>query len=110
SPILWSGQTKTALVVPAAVIATTLLPIAYVIFILLMNSKKALGAELPKKRGLINALMLLATAVASFASIWSLVGKASAGGSTGIQGIVGLIVLPLLLLIGIIGFVKRNRA
>jgi Mn2+/Fe2+ NRAMP family transporter len=29
SPILWSGQTKTALVVPAAVIATTLLPIAY---------------------------------------------------------------------------------
>ena len=109
SPILWSGQTKTALVVPAAVIATTLLPIAYVIFILLMNSKKALGAELPKKRALINALMLLATVVASFASIWSLIGKASAGGTTGIQGIVGLIVLPLLLMIGIVGFVKRNR-
>lgn len=110
SPILWSGQTKTALVVPAAVIATTLLPIAYVVFILLMNSKKTLGAELPKKRTLINILMLLAAGVASFASVWSLVGKASAGGSTGVQGIVGLIVLPLLLLIGIIGFVKRNRA
>jgi Mn2+/Fe2+ NRAMP family transporter len=110
SPILWSGQTKTALVVPAAVIATTLLPIAYVIFILLMNSKKALGPELPKKRGLINALMLLATAVASFASVWSLVGKASTGGTTGIQGIVGLIILPVLLLVGMLGFLKRNRA
>lgn len=110
SPILWSGQTKTALVVPAAVIATTLLPIAYVIFILLMNSPKTLGAELPKQRGWINALMFLAAGVASFASIWNLVGKASAGGTTGMQGIVGLIALPLLLLIGIIGFIKRNRA
>ncbi|HAV13614.1 MAG TPA: hypothetical protein DCX06_09030 [Opitutae bacterium] len=110
SPILWSGQTKTALVVPAAVIATTLLPIAYVIFILLMNSKKALDSELPKNRILINIFMLLAAGVASFASIWNLVGKASAGGSTGTQGVIGLIVLPLLLLIGIIGFVKRNRA
>ncbi|MGJ8638810.1 MAG: divalent metal cation transporter [Opitutaceae bacterium] len=110
SPILWSGQTKTALVVPAAVIATTLLPIAYVIFILLMNSKKTLGAELPKNRILINTFMVIAAGVASFASIWSLVGKASAGGSTGMQGIIGLIALPLLLIIGIIGFVKRNRA
>ncbi|MGJ8651694.1 MAG: divalent metal cation transporter [Opitutaceae bacterium] len=110
SPILWSGATKTALVVPAAVIATTLLPIAYVIFILLMNSKKTLGEELPKKRGLINVLMFIAAGVASFASVWSLIGKANAGGLTGLQGIVGLIALPLLLLIGIIGFVKRNRA
>jgi len=110
SPILWSGQTKTALVVPAAVIATTLLPIAYVAFILLMNSKKTLGAELPKNRLLINVLMLLAAGVASFASVWNLIGKASAGGSAGMLGIFGLIALPLLLLIGIIGFVKRNRA
>ena len=43
SPLLWQGGVKTAFVVPAAVIATTLLPIAYVLFILLMNSKKTLG-------------------------------------------------------------------
>ncbi|MEO0510438.1 MAG: divalent metal cation transporter, partial [Verrucomicrobiota bacterium] len=109
SPILWSGQTKTALVVPAAVIATTLLPIAYIIFILLMNSRKALGNELPKNRALVNGLMLIAASVASFASIWNLLGKASSGGSTGMQGIIGLVTLPLLILIGIFGFVKRNR-
>jgi Mn2+/Fe2+ NRAMP family transporter len=110
SPILWSGQTKTALVVPAAVIATTLLPIAYVAFILLMNSKKTLGTELPKNRILINVAMLLAAGVASFASVWNLMGRASAGGLSGTFGIIGLIALPPLILIGVIGFVKRNRA
>lgn len=109
SPILWSGQTKTALVVPAAVIATTLLPIAYLIFILLMNSRKTLGSELPKKRGLITSVMIFAASVAAFASVWSLVGRASAGGSAGMIGIIGLIALPLLLLIGLIGFFKSNR-
>lgn len=110
SPILWSGETKTALVVPAAVIATTLLPIAYFIFILLMNSKKTLGEELPKKRNMINILMAVAAGIACFASIWSLLGKASAGGTTGTIGITGLIVLPLLFLIGLVGFLRSNRA
>lgn len=110
SPILWAGQTKTALVVPAAVLATTLLPIAYVLFILLMNSKKTLGDQMPKNRTLVNILMFVAAGVATFASVWNLIGKASASGAAGLQGKIGLIVLPLLLLIGIIGFIKRNRA
>ena len=110
SPILWSGETKTALVVPAAVIATTLLPIAYVIFILLMNSKKTLGSELPKNRALINILMFIAAGVASFASIWNLVGRVPKGGTEGTLAIVGLVALPLLLLIGVAGFLKRSRA
>jgi Mn2+/Fe2+ NRAMP family transporter len=110
SPILWSGETKTALVVPAAVIATTLLPIAYFIFILLMNSRKTLGEELPKNRVLVNLLMIIAAGVATFASVWSLVGKASAGGFSTLMGISGLIILPLLLLIGFSGFLKHNRA
>ncbi|HKK19017.1 MAG TPA: divalent metal cation transporter, partial [Opitutales bacterium] len=110
SPILWTGETKTALVVPAAVIATTLLPIAYFVFILLMNSKKTLGAELPKHRGLINLFLIFAAGVASFASVWNLMGKASAGGSTGLIGILGLIALPLLILIGFVGFMRSNRA
>lgn len=110
SPILWSGQTKTALVVPAAVIATTLLPIAYLIFILLMNSKKTLGEELPRRRLPINIVLVLAASVAAFASVWSLVGRASAGGTPGMIGIAGLIALPLLLIVGVAGFLKSNRA
>lgn len=110
SPILWSGQTKTALVVPAAVIATTLLPIAYLIFILLMNSRKTLGADLPKYRLPVNTVLILAASVASFASVWSLLGRIAGGGMGGVLGIAGLIALPLLLLIGLVGFIRSNRA
>jgi Mn2+/Fe2+ NRAMP family transporter len=110
SPILWSGQTKTALVVPAAVIATTLLPIAYFIFILLMNSKKTLGGEMPKHRVLFNTLMIFAASIACFASVWKLLEKASSDGWSGIIGVSGLIALPLLMIIGLVGFMRSNRA
>ncbi len=110
SPILWSGQIRTALVVPAAVIATTLLPIAYLVFILLINSKKTLGDERPKHRTPVNLVLILAASVAGFASVWSLLGRASSDGLNGMLGVVGLVALPLLLLIGVLGFVKSNRA
>ncbi len=102
SPFLWSGDAKAAMAIPASVIATTLLPIAYLGFILLMNSKSALGNELPKKRLLINILMILSAGVASFASIWALSAK-------GTPGIIGMISLAVLAIVGIIGFVKRNK-
>lgn len=102
SPALWTGASKTAMAVPASIIAATLLPIAYLSFILLMNSKSALGAELPKKRLLINALMLISTGVAAFASIWALSSK-------GTPGLIGIGLLALLAIIGIIGFNKNNK-
>jgi Mn2+/Fe2+ NRAMP family transporter len=110
SPIIWAGDIKTAIVVPASVIATTLLPVAYLVFLLLMNSKKALGNELPKKRNLNNILMLFATTIATFASIWALWGKyQSANHYDYLFGIIGLIGLPILALIGILGFIKKER-
>lgn len=110
SPVIWAGDIKTAIVVPASVIATTLLPIAYLVFLLLMNSKKALGKELPVKRKMINVLMFIATAVAAFASIWALWGKyQSANYYDYLFGIIGLIGLPILALIGILGFIKKER-
>ena len=102
SPYLWAGESKAAMAVPASVIATTLLPIAYLAFILLMNSKSALGDELPKKRGLINLLMVISAGVASFASIWALSGK-------GVPGQIGMVALAILAVIGILGFVKNNK-
>lgn len=111
SPLIWNGAAKTALAVPASVIATTLLPIAYLIFLLLMNSKKALGEELPKRRILVNVLMFVATGIATFASIWALVGKYQSANIYDHRfGLVGLIGLPILILIGVIGFMRRERA
>lgn len=110
SPIIWSGTVKAALVVPASVIATTLLPIAYLIFLLLMNSKKALGQELPKKRIWINVLMGLATAIAFFAAYWALVGKYnSANVYENRFGLFGIIGLTLLTFIGIFSYWKKNK-
>ncbi|MFC4993380.1 divalent metal cation transporter [Rubritalea tangerina] len=103
SPILWAGESKAAMAVPASVIATTLLPIAYLAFLLLMNSKSVLGDEMPRRRGVINVLMVLSAGVASFASIWALSGK-------GVPGQVGMGALAILVVVGVLGFVKRNRA
>ncbi len=110
SPVLWTGAVKAALVVPASVIATTLLPIAYLVFLLLMNSKKALGRELPQRRWAVNLLMVIATGVATFASFWALSGKyGSANAYEHYFGLLGMIILPVLALVGIITFVKRER-
>lgn len=110
SPIIWAGGIKSALVVPASVIATTLLPIAYLTFLLLMNSKKAIGSEQPKNKAIINVLMLIATTIATFASVWALLGKYdSANQYEHYFGLFGMIGLVLLAAIGILGFLKREK-
>lgn len=102
SPYLWSGDAKAAMAIPASVIATTLLPIAYLGFLLLMNSRSVLGNDLPKNRGLINTFMILSAGVATFASVWALCNK-------GTPGMIGISILILLAIIGLRGFALRNR-
>mgnify|MGYP000162105683 CR=1 FL=1 len=110
SPALWNGASKAAMAVPASVIATTLLPIAYLGFLLLMNSRAALGDQLPKRRNLINVLMLFSAGMASAASVWSLWGKyQSSDPYTHNFGLFGMIALAALAIIGISGFMKRNK-
>ncbi|MGC6423956.1 MAG: divalent metal cation transporter [Lentimonas sp.] len=103
SPYLWSGDAKAAMAIPASVIATTLLPIAYLGFLLLMNSRSALGNDLPKNRGLINALMIISAGVATFASVWALCNK-------GTPGTIGIGCLLVLATLGIKGFFKNQNA
>lgn len=75
-PVLWTGSSKAYLAVPAFVFGYTLVPVAFLAFFLMMNSKKLLGDSLPSGRSRItwNILMgitLLVTGTASIATAWS---------------------------------------
>jgi hypothetical protein len=67
-----------------------------------MNSKSALGDNLPNNRIFINTLMAISAGVATFASIWALSNK----GTPGMIGIAGLVILAV---IGLRGFALRNN-
>jgi len=102
-PLIWTGQSKAALAVPTSVIGMSLLPIAYFTFLLLMNSKSLLGDAMPTgaRRLRWNVLMGIATAVATFGSVWALNGK-------GAPGKAGIVFLIILLVLGLIGFLRKS--
>jgi hypothetical protein len=58
-PFFWTGDAKVWLAVPTSVFAMVLLPIAYVVFALMMNNKTILGGDMPTggRRILWNVLM-----------------------------------------------------
>ncbi len=74
-PLLWTGSSKAYLAVPAFVFGYTLIPVAFLAFFLMMNSRKLLGESFPTGRSRIiwNVLMgitLLVTGTASIATAW----------------------------------------
>ncbi|TWU67191.1 Natural resistance-associated macrophage protein [Crateriforma conspicua] len=101
-PFYWA-KAAPALAVPTSVIGGAMLPIAYLSFLLLMNSRHALGASMPTgaRRVWWNALMIFATGVATFGSIWSL-------SSRGTIGMVALALLGVMLLLGVVGFWRKQ--
>ena len=82
-----------------------MIPIAYFTFLLLMNSSSLLGSARPTGGRAVrwNLLMLIATAIATFGSVWVLWNK-------GLYGRIGIGVLVALFLAGIIGFQSKNRS
>lgn len=102
-PFLWS-KAAFWLAVPTSVFGMCLLPIAYVSFFLLMNSRKALGSERPSgsRRWRWNIWMVLSIGLATFGSLTGIWAK------THWKGIGGLIVLLALALI--IHLVRRKPA
>lgn len=121
-PLIWQGNAKAALAIPTATIAGALIPIAYFTFFLLMNSRSALGAELPTggRRLTWNALMIAATGLVGFAVVWvtrrtakfdvpldTLPDKVAVATTLIGRGI--LIIVPILFVLGIIGFLSKNR-
>lgn len=105
-PFYWA-QAAPALATPTSVFAGAMLPIAYVTFLLLMNSPAALGKAMPRglSRVLWNSLMIPATLVALFGSAWGI--RTETLGDFPI-GLVGLGVLGALLVGGLISFVSKN--
>ena len=110
-PFIWGdGQAKAALAVPTSVIGGSLIPIAYFTFLLMMNSRRVLGDKRPtgRKRVIWNVLMIGATGIATFGSVWVLNGKSRADGFAGQAATGGLIFLVVLFLVGIISFIVKE--
>lgn len=111
NPIIWTGASKAALAIPASTIAGALIPIAYFTFFLLMNSKTALGAEMPTgaRRIRWNTLIILATGIMSFGAIWVTAQGVCVPGLKGIMSATCLVILAILFVLGTVGFLKKNR-
>jgi len=104
APFLWSGKTQFWLAVPTSVFGMVLIPIAYITFALMINSKSLLGDRMPKgaKRVLWGLLMLVAIAITGFGSFWSVWSKAKWYGLTGVGAFVLLAV--------IVHFARKGKA
>ncbi len=110
-PFIWTGAAAAALAIPTSVIGGSLIPIAYLTFFLMMNSKPILGRQRPEGRArwIWNGLMAFATAVATFGSVWVLSGKAHFDSWKGIIPAAGLLLLASLFVIGIFSFLRDQK-
>ncbi len=113
-PYLWNTDARAALAIPTSVIGGALIPIAYYTFFLMMNSRRILGDDMPRGVRWVfgNCLMLTATGVATFASIWVLWAKAADQSNlrTSYIATTGLIVLAILFVVGTLGFLAKNTS
>ncbi|MHC4401064.1 MAG: divalent metal cation transporter [Planctomycetota bacterium] len=94
-PFLWSHEASFYVVVPTSVFCFTLLPVAYVTFLLMMNSKRLLGDEMPTgaRRFTWNTLMGIAVVAVSVGSIYMVYVKAGFWGLAGVAAFVLLAVI-----------------
>jgi hypothetical protein len=92
--IFWNAPAPW-LAMPTSVFCIILLPIAYFAFLMLMNQKSMLGDSMPRggKRVVWNILMIIATAVATLVSIWSLWSRLGRWSIAIIAAFVGLILI-----------------
>jgi hypothetical protein len=101
-PFLWS-KAAFWLAVPVSVFGMCLLPIAYVSFHLMMNSRRALGHERPAglRRWRWNGLMTLSVSLATMGSLYSIWSKTHW---------VGIVSLALLVVIALVAHGARRSS
>jgi hypothetical protein len=104
-PFVWS-KAAFYLAVYVSVFGMMLLPIAYLSFLFLMNSRKLLGDNMPTggRRVLWNSLLLLSATVATLASLYSIWVRA---GRNGIAAMCGLLMLAIV--VQVIRWVRPQR-
>jgi len=100
-PFIWSGASF-YLAVPTSVFGLMLLPIAYISFFFLMNSKTFLGKNRPEggRRFVWNTLMIVALTFSSVAALYMVHKKA------GVYGLAGIGVLILAAIV--VHFVRNS--
>nr|WP_253158117.1 divalent metal cation transporter [Stieleria tagensis] len=105
---LWDGQAKFWLAIFASSFGAMLLPIAYITFFLMMNSKRILGADKPTGGRMVlwNAMMLFAVIGAIVAAVSAI--KSKADDPQAFPAIMGLVVVYTIAVIA--GFVWKRRS
>ncbi|MEE2614829.1 MAG: divalent metal cation transporter [Verrucomicrobiota bacterium] len=93
---LWSNaDAKFWLAVPTSVFGMVLLPIAYITFFLMINSKSLMGEAIPKgnKRIVLNIAMLVALIAATIGAGWSIWSKVQWNGVIAVGIFIALVVV-----------------
>lgn len=101
-PFVYQGDARFYLAVPTSMFGMVLLPVAYITFLSMMNSRKLMGENMPTggKRIAWNVLMSISTIVATALSLWSIsladgaartIGYWALGGFVGLAAIVQLV-------------------
>jgi len=100
-PFIWTGDSKTWLIIMASTFGAMLLPIAYVAFFALMNNRRLLGDDTPQggRRWLWNVLMMFGV-IAAFAQAISAISTKVNDPVTGKLVVGGAITFALLALVG----------
>lgn len=90
-PFVWS-KAGFALAVPTSVFGLMLLPIAYITFVLMFNSRSLMGKEMPHggKRVVWNVLMIVAAGVATASSLYMVWSATKWNGMIAIGVLLGL--------------------
>jgi Mn2+/Fe2+ NRAMP family transporter len=106
-PFIWSGKTLFWLAVPTSVFCMMLLPIAYVTFFLMMNSKALMGGAMVRgaRRAVWNVMMGLASLGALIAAGWSIWNRPPLFKWAGI-----IIVAALITSVFVVNALKKNRS
>lgn len=104
---IWAGESRTYLGIVASTFAAILLPIAYLSFFLLMNSRKLLGSEKPTggRMAIWNFLMAIGVLGATVQAVAAIQTKLSSD-----QGAYVLGGVAVFLLLALIGFSAKPRS
>ena len=111
-PFFWTGDSKFWLAIVASNFGMMLLPIAYITFFMMMNSRSLMGTEKPTGIRMLawNVLMgvsVIGATVAAGAAIWEKINDTSTPLAIwGGRFIVGMLVVYVLLIV--VGFLVRG--